>query len=282
MKILTFDIEDWFHLLDYQGTKDESSWSKFEYRIENNLERILNSLNNNNQSATFFCLGWIAREFPHLVQMIDRMGFEIGSHSNMHTLGYDQTRSQFRDDLVKSIESIENLTNKKVKYYRAPGFSVRESNKWIFEELVRQNIEIDCSIFPASRAHGGFKSFPSNSPSIISSKEGLIKELPINTFKFITNSIVFSGGGYFRLLPYPIIKNLVERSPYIMTYFHPRDFDPNQPIIKELNLFRKFKTYVGLKNSFKKFEQLISDFNFVDIGEANKEISWQSTKVINI
>ena len=89
MKILTFDIEDWFHVLDYQGTKDESSWRKFECRIENNLERILNSLKNNNQSATFFCLGWIAREFPHLVQMIDRMGFEVGTHSNFHTLAYD-------------------------------------------------------------------------------------------------------------------------------------------------------------------------------------------------
>ena len=103
--------------------------------------------------------------------MIDQMGFEVGTHSNLHTLAYNQTKSEFREDLIKSIENIENVTNKKVKYYRAPGFSVRESNKWIFEELSKQNIEIDCSIFPASRAHGGFKSFPSNIPSIISSKE---------------------------------------------------------------------------------------------------------------
>ena len=43
------------------------------------------------------------------------MGFEIGTHSNLHTLAYNQTRTEFRDDLVKSIENIENLTNKKSK-----------------------------------------------------------------------------------------------------------------------------------------------------------------------
>ena len=69
--------------------------------IENNLERILNVLKNNNQSATFFCLGWIAREFPHLVQMIDQMGFEVGTHSNLHNLAYNQTKSEFREDLIK-------------------------------------------------------------------------------------------------------------------------------------------------------------------------------------
>ena len=180
------------------------------------------------------------------------------------------------------IDYIGNLTNKKVKYYRAPGFSVKESNKWIFDELIKQNIEIDCSIFPAKRAHGGFAAFPTNNPSIISAEHGLIKELPINTFQILKNPIIFSGGGYFRLLPYPIIKNLVSKSDYVMTYFHPRDFDPNQPIIKDLSFYRKFKSYVGLNNAFVKLEKLISDFEFIDIAEATKEISWDSVKVVSI
>ena len=282
MNILTFDIEEWFHILDHKDVQDSSSWSKFEFRLENNLERILNLLKNKNQKATFFCLGWVARKFPNLVEMIDQMGFEIGTHSNMHTLAYMQNKTDFRNDLAKSIDYIGNLTNKKVKYYRAPGFSVKESNKWIFDELIKQNIEIDCSIFPANRAHGGFADFSTNVPSIISAEHGLIKELPINTFQILKNPIIFSGGGYFRLLPYPIIKNLVSKSDYVMTYFHPRDFDPNQPIIKDLSFYRKFKSYVGLNNAFVKLEKLISDFEFIDIAEATKEISWDSVKVVSI
>ena len=282
MKILTFDIEEWFHILDHKDIQDSSSWSKFEFRLENNLERILNLLKNKNQKATFFCLGWVARKFPNLVEMIDQMGFEIGTHSNMHTLAYMQNKTDFRNDLAKSIDYIGNLTNKKVKYYRAPGFSVKESNKWIFDELIKQNIEIDCSIFPANRAHGGYADFPANNPSIISAEHGLIKELPINTFQILNNPIIFSGGGYFRLLPYPIIKNLVSKSDYVMTYFHPRDFDPNQPIIKDLSFYRKFKSYVGLNNAFVKLEKLISDFEFIDISEATREISWDSVKVVKV
>jgi len=200
----------------------------------------------------------------------------------MHTLAYMQNKTDFRNDLAKSIDYIGNLTNKKVKYYRAPGFSVKESNKWIFDELIKQNIEIDCSIFPANRAHGGYADFPANNPSIISAEHGLIKELPINTFQILKNPIVFSGGGYFRLLPYPIIKNLVSKSDYVMTYFHPRDFDPNQPIIKDLSFYRKFKSYVGLNNAFVKLEKLISHFEFIDISEATKEISWESAKVVRL
>ena len=67
MKILTFDIEEWFHILDHKDTQDQSSWHKFEYRLETNLERILNLLQKRNQKATFFCLGWVAKNFPNLM-----------------------------------------------------------------------------------------------------------------------------------------------------------------------------------------------------------------------
>ena len=38
MKILTFDIEEWFHILDHESTRDELSWNKFENRIEKNMD----------------------------------------------------------------------------------------------------------------------------------------------------------------------------------------------------------------------------------------------------
>ena len=32
MNILTFDLEEWFHLLDHPTTKSPKNWSKFESR----------------------------------------------------------------------------------------------------------------------------------------------------------------------------------------------------------------------------------------------------------
>ena len=44
MNILTFDIEEWFHILDHDSTKSEKNWSNYEYRIEENMDRIFDLL----------------------------------------------------------------------------------------------------------------------------------------------------------------------------------------------------------------------------------------------
>ena len=60
-----------------------------------------------------------------------------------------------------------------------------------------------------------------------------------------------------------------------MTYFHPRDFDINQPILSYLSKIRKFKSYVGLKNSKIKLERWLNDYDFIDINEADSLINWK-------
>ena len=67
-----------------------------------------------------------------------------------------------------------------------------------------------------------------------------------------------------------------------MTYFHPRDFDPGQPMINDLSLLRKFKSYYGLKSSMIKLEQLIEDFDFVDLKTAENSIDWTNVKQIQL
>jgi peptidoglycan-N-acetylglucosamine deacetylase len=282
MNILTFDIEEWFHILDNDSTKTEKEWSNYEYRLESNMDRIFELLDRKNQKATFFVLGWVAREFPQVLKKIDSLGYEIATHSDKHQLAYEQSKEEFREDLNISIKSIENVIGKKVTTYRAPGFSIKEENKWVFEELISQGIEIDCSVFPSKRSHGGFESYGHAKPSLIEVNGVKLKEFPINLFEFAGKDLIFSGGGYFRLLPYWMIKYMMNRSDYVMTYFHPRDFDPNQPIIDELSKFRKFKSYYGLSSSFDKLEKLITDFEFVDLKEANEKISWDKIKCLKL
>ena len=95
-------------------------------------------------------------------------------------------------------------------------------------------------------------------------------------------SIVFSGGGYFRITPYFLIKYWTRKSDYIMTYFHPRDFDPDQPLIKELSQLRKFKSYVGLKASLDKLERWVLDFDFIDLEEADRKINWNDVTTVRL
>ena len=67
-----------------------------------------------------------------------------------------------------------------------------------------------------------------------------------------------------------------------MTYFHPRDFDEHQPVIKDLNLLRKFKSYVGLKGAMKKLNKWANDVDFIDLGTADKIINWEDAPVVNL
>jgi len=282
MNILTFDIEDWFHILDHAATAQEHQWYDFESRIHVNVERILELLAQKNQQATFFILGWIAQRYPEVVKTIHSFGYEIGCHSNHHGLLYQQSRSEIIADLTTAIKQLEDITGERIDAYRAPGFSLTQNNSWVFEILIEHHIGKDCSIFPASRAHGGFKAFNSDKPCFVEIQGIKIKEFPINSWSFAQMPIIFSGGGYFRLFPYAMIKKLMKKSNYVMTYFHPRDFDPQQPRLKGLSLKRQFKSYYGLSTALPKLEKLIDDFKFIDLKTADQSIDWSQVKTIKL
>ena len=282
MKILTFDIEEWFHILDNDSTRSEYDWRRYPCRIYENMERIFSFLAESNQSASFFIVGWIAENYPDIVKQIVNMGHEVGSHTHLHQLVYDQTPNEFKNDIEYSIKTIEDISGKKVRLFRAPGFSITEKNKWAFEVMHEVGIEIDSSIFPASHAHGGFFLYKDSQPSILSYNGINLKEFPINTTRLLWKNMVFSGGGYFRLFPYFFIKKWTKNSDYVMSYFHPRDFDYEQPVIEGLGAFREFKSYIGLKSTEKKFKKWIKDFEFVDILQADKLTDWNNAPVVNL
>lgn len=274
MRILTFDIEDWFHFLEHRSTRTEAQWKQFEPRVERNTNHILNFLDKHNQKATFFVIGWIAEQYPTLVKNIAAQGHDIGLHSYAHQLVWQQSPEEFRQDLMRNIGILEDQLGQKVKMYRAPGFSIKKNNTYAFEILAETGIEIDASIFPAKRAHGGMPSFPHNQPCLIQTKGITLKEFPVNYNRFAGLRYVYSGGGYFRLWPYPVIKNASNKSKYVMSYFHPRDFDTNQPLLSDLNAFRRFRAYYGLNSCEEKLEKWMKDFDFISLAEADAQIDW--------
>ena len=83
MNILTFDIEEWFHLLDNDSTRSEEQWKRFEVRIYENMERIFRILEETDTKASRsvrargglsrYCMNWefvwIARFFLRIMRM---------------------------------------------------------------------------------------------------------------------------------------------------------------------------------------------------------------------
>ena len=248
MRILTFDIEDWYNC-DFISS--DFDWGKHEVRIYDGVRRILDELDKRNLKGTFFCLGWLAENHPLIIQEISDRGHEIGCHSYQHELSHRFTPEEFIADTLKAKRLIESVIGKPVKIFRAPGFSITENNVWAFQALADMGFEYDCSIFPAHHDYGGMPGYGESIPKLIDLGDGrYIKEFPINVKTIAGKNIVFSGGGFFRLFPYWLIKAWGKDCDYMMTYFHPRDFDIGQPVVSGLPLFRRFKSYVGIKGAF--------------------------------
>lgn len=282
MNVLTFDVEEWFHLLDFDATRTEAEWGKYEVRIYENVDRILDILERTNTKATFFIIGWIAKNYPDVVKKIATK-YQIGSHTMNHQLVWQQTPEEFRNDVESSVKLLQDITGQPVECFRAPGFSIRESEAWAFDILADLGIRYDCSIFPAHHAHGGMESYGAPVPSLIKHGDIEMKEFPVTTKDFMGKKIIFSGGGYFRLCPYSLIKKWSkENSEYLLSYIHPRDLDGGQPMLEGLPLKRKFKSYVGTKGAAEKLGNYLKDFKFTDVKTAAENICWEIVPVVEL
>lgn len=265
--IMTVDLEEWFHLLELPETADCNKWIDFESRVHEATMRLLDAFAEHQVTATFFCLGWVAEKYPALLKDIVSAGHEIGCHSYHHTLVHKQDYNQFYEETKRAKELLQHVGGVDVVAYRAPGFSITENTTWAFRALIDLGFEVDSSLFIAPRAHGGWNGAAFSEPFNIRHSNKDLLELPLTPAKICGLNIPFSGGGYFRLLPYMVVRHLIEQRPYNMTYFHPRDFDQEQPRLASLGAVRKFKSYVGLSNSMIKLKKLLSEVQFLSVAQ---------------
>ncbi len=292
MNIISFDIEEWYIEKRYYGGRNN------QYQLYNTyLKQILQELELRNIKATFFCLGKIATDFPHVIKEIVNYGHEIGCHSDKHIWLTQMSRTELVKDCKDAINALEDVSGQKVVSYRAPAFSIGETNKWAIEVLAECGIEYDASIFPAQRDFGGFNTFKHDVPTIISTNEISIKEFPVCTSNILGKKFVFSGGGYFRFFPYAYIKQQMNKRNYTMCYFHIGDliyhntgfmsrteyenyFSENGSLINRSK--RYIKSNLGKKQAFSKLEHLLNDYKFTNIKTANSLINWAESPKITL
>ena len=279
MNILTFDIEDWYCHDVESGNKD---WGNLECRIYEGVDRILDSLAERNLKGTFFIVGWLAEHHSSVIKKIAQAGHQIGCHTYQHELLTNFNREQLFEDTRKAKCLIEDAIGAEISAFRAPAFSITRDNLYAFDVLGELGFTIDCSIFPTKRDFGGMPDYGASEPRIIEHNGYQFKEFPINPGKMLGREIVFSGGGYFRLFPYPLIKKLTSNQEYTMTYFHPSDFDPGQPDMPHLSSRQRIKNKIGLKSAFGKYQKYISDFDFVNIEQAAEMIDWSKIPIVNL
>ena len=258
---LSFDVEDYFQVSNFESLVGFDNWSKFHSRVERNTERILEILAEHEISATFFVLGWEAERCPALVRRIAAAGHELATHGYRHRRIFDLQREQFREDLRKSIDLIEQAGGQKVLGHRAPSFSVTERSLWALDVMQQAGLAYDSSIFPVRHPSYGIRGAPRQPYEI---RPGFW-EFPIATVRLGRMNLPVAGGGYFRLYPYPLTRWALRRinaeQHSAIVYLHPWEIDPDQPRMTA-SWQARFRHYNNLKRTALRLRRMCGEFRF--------------------
>ncbi|MFH1841364.1 MAG: polysaccharide deacetylase family protein [Candidatus Nealsonbacteria bacterium] len=255
--ILTFDIE---------FDKDEF----FSEKSQETLFLILDLLKKNKHKATFFVVGKLIEKNPELIKRIFSEGHEIACHGYSHVRLDNFSPQAFEKELKKSIESTKSIIGKPLFGFRAPYFSINKKTKWVLEILERLGFLYDSSVFPMKTlVYGESKAplaiYPVSVKDFAKKDESSkLTEVPVSIFKLGPIKFPASGGVYFRLIPFWILKRLLQRiqkSRQAVIYLHIHDLHESGIRPPGNFLLRKIRSY-GRKKGLAKFKLLLQIFQF--------------------
>jgi len=263
---LTIDVEDYYQVAVFASTIRFDEWDRYESRVERNVHRLLDILEEYHTKATFFVLGWVAERFPQLVRAIDRRGHEVASHGYAHQLIYTQTPGQFREETRRSKQRLEDAIGKRILGYRAASYSITQESLWALEILQEEGFRYDSSIFPIHHDRYGIPG-ASRFCHVLNGQSGAgLVEFPPSTLRLGGVNVPIAGGGYFRIFPYALTRwgirhlNASERQPALV-YLHPWELDPEQPRLSA-KAFSRFRQYCNLQRTAPRLIRLLQDFTF--------------------
>ncbi len=262
---MTIDVEDYFQVSAFERHIPRSGWENIPCRLEGNMDRILDMLNERDIKATFFMLGWLGERYPKIVRSIVENGHELASHGYQHIRVSNQTPEEFRQDITRTKDILEDIGAVRVKGYRAASYSIGENNLWAHEKLLEAGYFYSSSIYPIRHDHYGMPSAP-RFPYKPIEGDGFL-EIPITTVAFGGRNYPGGGGGYFRLLPYRISRKLLRRVNSVdgqpgIFYFHPWEIDKDQPRQKGVGMKTRFRHYLNLHRMQGRLERLFRDFSW--------------------
>lgn len=265
---LSIDVEDYFQVAAfsrYIGYEEWDGWNARQSRVVHNTHKILDIFDSHAVKGTFFVLGWVAERYPGLVREIGKRGHEVACHGYSHQLIYKQSREVFRQETLRALALLQDLSQSPVEGYRAASFSICRRSKWALDILREAGFKYDSSIFPIRHDRYGMPGAP-RAPYRINTRCGKLVEFPMATHRIMGWQMPVSGGGYFRLYPYCLTRyalnsiNRRDREPF-MFYLHPWEVDPEQPRIPS-GLLSRFRHYYNLSHCQGRLEKLLDDFSF--------------------
>lgn len=257
----TIDVEDFFHVQAFAGVIAPATWETLPRTVEKNTDRLLALCAEAGVTGTFFTLGWVAERHPALVRRIVAAGHELASHGHLHQRVDTQTPEQFRADVARAKALLEDTGGVAVAGYRAPTFSVGPRTPWAYAILAETGHRYSSSVYPVRHDLYGT---PDASRTPYRHPGTALWEFPMTTLRLGGKNLPCSGGGWFRLLPYPLYRHLLRRGTAALGaglfYTHPWEIDPHQPRVPGAGRLSRFRHYNNLDKTFSRLRRLLADF----------------------
>ena len=264
---LTVDIEDWYHSV--LGLPPEA-WDQVPDRVVETTETLLNVLADGQARGTFFVLGHVAERHPELIRRIADAGHEIACHGYAHRLVHGLPPEQFRADLMRGLEVLDQAGAGTIRGYRAAYWSITRDAAWAMDILAEAGIEYDSSIYPTETPIYGIPDAPHEPYRLRTVSGRQVLEYPPTVLRFPLRNLPIAGGIYLRLLPYPLVRAALHhcqrRDRAAMVYIHPPEFDPDKPRIP-MPFAERLLHYTRLDAMRVKVPRLLRDFRFAPIAE---------------
>ncbi len=163
--MLTFDVDGVSGLINRfpQAPEHPSLMSLGEFGPRVGAPRILDLLDKYDIKTTFFIPGYVAEQYPGLVQEAVRRGHEVGHHGYMHEPPGTISPQEEADILDRGIRILEGLTGERPRGYRSPAWELSAHTLDYLSEL---GFTYDASLVG------------DDAPYFVKGKHGRLVELP--------------------------------------------------------------------------------------------------------
>ena len=225
LSAFTIDVEDWYQsCVDFDAPISE--------RVVRNVHRVLETLEEFGVKATFFVQGRVAETFPGLLRAMVAEGHEIQSHGYSHRPLSEMSGEALRRELRRSRETVEDACGCQVTAFRAPDFSIGESNLWALEVLAESGFAVDSSIFPIRTPRYGVSNWCLGPQQLVLASGASLLEVPVAVWQVGPVRVPVAGGGYFRLLPRAMVerglRSIMASGRPVIVYCHPYEFSSGE------------------------------------------------------
>jgi peptidoglycan/xylan/chitin deacetylase (PgdA/CDA1 family) len=264
--VFSIDVEEWYHLVYFKNSKTDKKKS-----VMDGLHTFIKIVDKHDIKATFFVVGELIQTLKKTIKNLDIEGHDIGLHSYFHKRPVVQNINEFIKDTKDTLSEMKSILPNNSFGYRSPCFAIDRER---LDEVIKLGIQYDASKITQKEhplyVNLDLDGFEKQERDIY--KKDFFKVFEVSTIKFLGVNIPIAGGGYLRIIPWPIyiwlLKKYLKESTFINFFIHPFELSSmNFDLPENTPYLTKFRYNYKRNKVEKRLNRIIellkeNDYNF--------------------